>query len=45
MKWDLETDVLVVGTGGGALTAAIMAHDMGHTCWGMPNLEIKHGSR
>jgi len=28
-KWDLETDVLVVGTGGGALTAAIAAHDMG----------------
>lgn len=20
----------------------IMAHDMGHKCWGMPNLEIKH---
>jgi peptide chain release factor subunit 1 len=20
----------------------IMAHDMGYTCWGMPNLEIKH---
>jgi len=20
----------------------MMAHDMGHTCWGMPNLEIKH---
>ncbi len=28
-KWDLETDVLVVGTGGGGLTAAIMAHDNG----------------
>jgi len=28
-KWDLETDVLVMGTGGGGLTAAIMAHDMG----------------
>jgi hypothetical protein len=22
----------------------IMAHDMGHQCWGMPNLEVKHGS-
>jgi hypothetical protein len=22
----------------------IMAHDMGHKCWGMPNLEIKHKS-
>jgi hypothetical protein len=20
----------------------IMAHDMGHSCWGMPNLEIRH---
>lgn len=20
----------------------ILAHDMGHTCWGMPNLEIRH---
>ncbi len=20
----------------------IMAHDMGHACWGMPNLEILH---
>jgi len=20
----------------------IMAHDMGHDCWGLPNLEIKH---
>jgi hypothetical protein len=20
----------------------IMAHDMGHECWGMPNLEVKH---
>ena len=28
-KWDLETDVLVVGTGGGALTSAIIAHDTG----------------
>jgi len=26
-KWDLETEVLVVGSGGGALTAAILAHD------------------
>ncbi len=22
----------------------MMAHDMGHICWGMPNLEIKHQS-
>jgi hypothetical protein len=21
----------------------MMAHDMGHGCWGMPNLEIRHG--
>ncbi len=28
-KWNLETDVLVVGTGGAALTAAISAHDKG----------------
>jgi len=28
-KWDLETEVLVVGTGGAALTAAILAHDNG----------------
>ena len=21
----------------------MMAHDMGHRCWGMPNLEIRHG--
>jgi hypothetical protein len=21
----------------------MMAHDMGHECWGMPNLEIRHG--
>ncbi len=27
-KWDLETDVLVVGTGGGGLTAVIAAHDL-----------------
>ena len=20
----------------------IMAHDMGHQCWGMPNLEVRH---
>ncbi len=26
-KWDRETDVLVVGTGGAGLTAAILAHD------------------
>ncbi|MGM0579550.1 MAG: FAD-dependent oxidoreductase [Bacteroidota bacterium] len=28
-KWDFETDVLVVGTGGAGLTAAIVAHDQG----------------
>ncbi|MCP4595988.1 FAD-binding protein [Neptuniibacter sp.] len=28
-KWDLETDVLVVGSGGSGLTAAMVAHDMG----------------
>jgi len=28
-KWDLITDVLVVGTGGAGLTAAILAHDNG----------------
>jgi succinate dehydrogenase/fumarate reductase flavoprotein subunit len=25
--WDLKTDVLVIGTGGAGLTAAIMAHE------------------
>jgi len=29
MKWDIETDVVVVGTGGSGLTAAIAAHDHG----------------
>lgn len=28
-KWDFETDVVVVGSGGGAFTAAILAHDNG----------------
>ena len=28
-KWDLEADVVVLGTGGAALTAAIAAHDFG----------------
>lgn len=28
-NWNLETDVLVVGSGGAALTAAILAHDHG----------------
>lgn len=28
-KWDLETEVIVVGTGGAGLTAAILAHDTG----------------
>ncbi len=28
-EWDLEADVLVVGSGGAALTAAILAHDHG----------------
>ncbi|MGE7274433.1 FAD-binding protein [Brevibacillus panacihumi] len=28
-KWDREVDVLVLGTGGAALTAAILAHDQG----------------
>ncbi len=28
-KWDFETDVIVVGTGGAGLTAAIVAHDHG----------------
>jgi 3-oxosteroid 1-dehydrogenase len=28
-KWDLETDVLVVGTGGAGMMAAIRAHDTG----------------
>lgn len=29
MKWDLETDVVVLGSGGAALTTAILAHDQG----------------
>lgn len=28
-RWDLEVDVVVVGTGAGGLTAAIVAHDKG----------------
>ncbi len=28
-KWDLECDFICVGSGGGAVTAAIMAHDLG----------------
>ena len=28
-KWDLEADVVVAGTGGAGLTAAILAHDQG----------------
>ena len=28
-KWDIETDVLVVGTGGSGLVASIIAHDEG----------------
>ena len=30
-KWDLEVDFIAVGSGGGAVTAAIVAHDMGKT--------------
>ena len=29
MKWDVETDVVVIGSGGAALTTAILAHDQG----------------
>lgn len=29
VKWDKETDVVVVGSGGAALTSAILAHDNG----------------
>ena len=28
-KWDLEADVVVAGSGGAGLTAAILAHDNG----------------
>jgi succinate dehydrogenase/fumarate reductase flavoprotein subunit len=28
-NWDFETDVMVVGSGGGAFTAAILSHDHG----------------
>jgi succinate dehydrogenase/fumarate reductase flavoprotein subunit len=28
-KWDIEVDVVIAGTGAGALTAAIVAHDRG----------------
>ena len=28
-RWDLETDILVAGSGGAGLTAAILAHDNG----------------
>ena len=29
LKWDVETDVVVLGSGGAALTAALAAHDFG----------------
>ena len=29
MDWDLEIDVVVLGSGGAGLTAAILAHDRG----------------
>lgn len=29
IKWDLEADVVVLGSGGAAMTAAISAHDFG----------------
>lgn len=29
VKWDLEADVVVLGSGGAAMTAAIAAHDFG----------------
>ena len=29
VKWDMEYDVVVLGSGGAALTAAISAHDFG----------------
>lgn len=29
VKWDVETDVVVLGSGGAALTSAILAHDQG----------------
>lgn len=29
VQWDLETDVIVLGSGGAALTSAILAHDQG----------------
>ena len=35
------------GVGGGEVETeglGLMAHDMGYTCWGMPNLEIVHGA-
>ncbi len=28
-EWDLEADVVVLGSGGAAMTAAIAAHDFG----------------
>ncbi len=28
-KWDLEVDFIAVGSGGGAITAAIIAYDLG----------------
>ena len=49
--WELCTDwtripkALYNGTHRGEIETeglGIMAHDMGYTCWGMPNLEIKH---
>ncbi len=28
-KWDLEVDFITIGSGGGSITAAIVAHDLG----------------
>jgi Anp1 len=36
------------GVGGGEVETeglGLMAHDMGYTCWGMPNLEIVHANK
>ena len=31
-RWDLEADVVAIGSGLGGLTAAIVAHDQGASC-------------
>jgi hypothetical protein len=42
-----QNPLVRAGVGGGEVETeglGLMAHDMGYTCWGMPNLEIVHAN-